>query len=237
MRLTEQQIHSLYGQAVQDRSGATIGSVAQVWADAAGEPTWVSVQTDVPGRHEAMAPLNTARLQEGRVRMPYDKSTIRTAPGVDGGTDQPLGTDQLAQLYRHYQLSEPEQPPRTTAPPELIRSEEHLRVGTESEPAGTARLRKRVVTENVHTTVPVEHDEVTVVREPITDRNDVPSGIGEDDRELVLHAERPVAVKERVPVERVRLTSHEVVEQRPVNAQVQREEIDTDVPERARHTG
>ncbi|MFI7430656.1 hypothetical protein ACIBPB_27030 [Micromonospora sp. NPDC049836] len=36
MRLTEQQVRSLYGQDVQDRSGAKIGSVGQVWADAAG---------------------------------------------------------------------------------------------------------------------------------------------------------------------------------------------------------
>jgi len=240
MRLTEQQIRSLYGQDVQDRSGAKIGSVGQVWADAAGEPTWVSVRTGVPGRHESMAPLHTARLQEGRVRMPYDKSTVRTAPAVESGTDQPLGVDQLTQLYRHYQLptGQPEQqpPPRTAAPPELIRSEERLRVGTRSEPVGTARLRKRVVTENVHTTVPVEHDEVSVVREPISpaERGDVRPGIGEDQRELVLYAEHPVAVKERVPVERVRLTSHEVVEERPVHAQVQREVIDTDVPEQAR---
>jgi hypothetical protein len=64
MRLTEQQIRSLYGQDVQDRSGAKIGSVGQVWADAAGEPTWVSVKTGVMGHHESMAPLQAARMQE-----------------------------------------------------------------------------------------------------------------------------------------------------------------------------
>jgi stress response protein YsnF len=37
-------------------------------------------------------------------------------------------------------------------------------VGTESQPAGKAVLRKNVVTEDVHTTVPVEHDEVYVER-------------------------------------------------------------------------
>ncbi|SCE94187.1 protein of unknown function (DUF2382) [Micromonospora viridifaciens] len=240
MRLTEQQIRSLYGQDVQDRSGATIGDVGQVWADAAGEPTWVSVRTGVPGRHESMAPLHTARLWEGRVQLPYDRATVRTAPAVESGTDQPLGVEQLAQLYRHYQLParsaalQPEpSPQRTSSPPEMIRSEERLRVGTRREPVGTARLRKRVVTENVHTTVPVQHDEVTVVREPITaaDRGDVRAETGEEQRELVLHAEHPVAVKERVPVERVRLTSHEVREERPVHGQVQREIVEPDVPE------
>ncbi|MFU8876193.1 PRC and DUF2382 domain-containing protein [Micromonospora sp. SL4-19] len=238
MRLTEQQIRSLYGQDVQDRSGARIGSVGQVWADAAGEPTWVSVQTGLPGRHESMAPLHDARLQEGRLRVPYDKATVRGAPAVESGTDQPLGVDQLTLLYRHYQLSGQgtvRQPGQPAGPSEVTRYEERLRVGTQREPVGTARLRKRVVTENVHTTVPVAHDEVTVEREPITDRADVP-GIGEEPGELVLYAEHPVAVKERVPVERVRLSSHEVIERRPVNAQVRRELVDTDVPEQARRT-
>ncbi|MEU3456137.1 YsnF/AvaK domain-containing protein [Micromonospora sp. NPDC006766] len=240
MRLTEQQIRSLYGQDVQDRSGAKIGSVGQVWADAAGEPTWVSVR--IPGRHQSMAPLHTARWQDGRVRMPYDTSTVRSAPGVESDTDQPLGVDQLTQLYRHYQLPargaalQPS-PPQATAAPEMIRSEERLRVGTQREPVATARLRKRVVTENVHTSIPVQHDEVTVEREPITaaNRDDVRPQLGEDERELVLHAEHPVAVKERVPVERVRLASHEVVEQRPVHGQVQRELVDADVSEQPRH--
>ncbi|SBT43850.1 DUF2382 domain-containing protein [Micromonospora auratinigra] len=244
MRLTEQQIRSLYGQDVQDRSGAKIGTVGQVWADAAGEPTWVSVQTGVMGHHESMAPLEAARMQDdGRLRMPYDKATVRSAPAVEAGAEEPLGTDQLAQLYRHYQLSgqgavrTPEQPPqRMTGAPEVVRSEERLRVGTQSEPAGQARLRKRVVTENVQTTVPVEHDEVSVVHEPIgeADRTAARADIGDEQREMELRAEHPVVSKERVPVERVRLTRDEVVEEQPVNAQVRRELVDADVPERAR---
>ncbi|MGB2566908.1 PRC and DUF2382 domain-containing protein [Micromonospora citrea] len=237
MRLTEQQIRSLYGQDVQDRSGAKIGSVGQVWADAAGEPTWVSVKTGVMGHHESMAPLAGAGMAEGRLKVPYDKATVRSAPAVEPGTEQPLDTDQLAQLYRHYQLQQQERPPqRMPGSPELTRSEERLRVGTESEPAGTARLRKHVVTEDVHTTVPVEHDEVSVVHEPITaaNRGDARADIGDEQREMELRAERAVVGKEQVPVERVRLTKDEVVEEQPIDAQVRREMVDADVPERAR---
>jgi uncharacterized protein (TIGR02271 family) len=236
MRLTEQQVRSLYGQDVQDRSGAKIGAVGRVWADPIGEPTWVSVRTGAMGHREAMAPLQTARLQgDGKLQVPYDKATVRSAPSVDTGSNQPLGSDQLAQLYRHYQLAEqPSQ--RPAGAPEVTRSEERLRVGTESEPAGTARLRKHVVTENVHTSVPVEHDEVSVVHEPISesDRASARAGIGEEQREMELRAEHPVVGKEQVPVERVRLTKDEVVEEEPVNAQVRRELVDADVPERAR---
>ncbi|MGC3863135.1 YsnF/AvaK domain-containing protein [Micromonospora chersina] len=241
MRLTEQQVRSLYGQDVQDRSGAKIGSVGQVWADPSGEATWVSVKTGVMGHHESMAPLDAARMQQdGRLQVQYDKATVRSAPSVETGTNQPLSTEQLAQLYRHYQIGEQAGPPpkqkQQAGGPEMVRSEERLRVGTESEPAGAARLSKRVVTENVQTSVPVEHDEVTVVHEPIldADRANVRAGIGEEQREMELRAERPVVAKEQVPVERVRLNKDEIVEEQPVNAQVRRELVDADVPERAR---
>ncbi|MFE9205443.1 YsnF/AvaK domain-containing protein [Micromonospora sp. NPDC007230] len=238
MRLTEPQIRSLYGQDVQDRSGATIGTVGQVWANPAGEPTWVSVRTADTGHRESMAPLHAAQWQAGRLRVPYDRTTVRTAPAVEPGTDQPLGADQLTLLHRHYQLP-PESAarrPERPGPPELTRFEEQARFDTETVPAGTARLRKRVVTENVHTTVPVAHEEATLVREPIAeaDRGTVPAGTDTEQREMVLHAERPVVVKERVPVERVRLATHQVVEQRPAHAQVRREVVEADTPEEAR---
>ncbi|HZH23025.1 MAG TPA: PRC and DUF2382 domain-containing protein, partial [Geodermatophilus sp.] len=51
----------------------------------------------------------------------------------------------------------------------MTRSEERLNVGTRTEEAGRARLRKYVVTENVTETVPVSREEVRVEREPITD--------------------------------------------------------------------
>ncbi|MEU4480218.1 YsnF/AvaK domain-containing protein [Micromonospora sp. NPDC023966] len=238
MRLTEQQVRSMYGQDVQDRSGAKIGSVGQVWADPSGEATWVSVKTGVMGHHESMAPLQAARMQQdGRLQVQYDKATVRSAPSVETGTNQPLSTEQLAELYRHYQIREQAAPPqKKPGAPEVTRSEERLRVGTESEPAGAARLSKRVVTENVQTTVPVEHDEVTVVHEPIldADRGNVRAGIGEEQREMELRAEHPVVGKDQVPVERVRLNKDEVVEEQPVNAQVRRELVDADVPDRAR---
>jgi stress response protein YsnF len=48
----------------------------------------------------------------------------------------------------------------------MTRSEEQLRVGTERQAAGRARLRKYVTTENVTTTVPVQREEVRHGRQP-----------------------------------------------------------------------
>ncbi|MBO4205559.1 YsnF/AvaK domain-containing protein [Micromonospora echinofusca] len=231
MQLTEQQVRSLYGQDVQDQSGASIGKVRQVWATA-GYPAWVSVQTG--GAREPMAPLGNAQMQKGKLKVAYDKAIVQSAPSVEPGNDTPLSGDQTAQLFAHYRLQE-QQTPR--ARDELIRFEERLRVGTESQPAGKAVLRKNVVTENVHTTVPVEHDEVYVEREPITaaDAASVRAGgMGEAQQEMPLRAERPVVSKEQVPVERVHLAKNEVVEDQPIDEQVRHEEIEANIPEPSR---
>jgi uncharacterized protein (TIGR02271 family) len=113
----------------------------------------------------------------------------------------------------------------------MTRSEERLRVGTETTEAGRVRLRKYVVTENVTQTVPVSHEEVRIEREPITDANvgnavDGPA-ISEEEHEVTLHAERPVTQTEAVPVERVRLGKETVTEHEEVSGEVRKEEIDT----------
>jgi uncharacterized protein (TIGR02271 family) len=113
----------------------------------------------------------------------------------------------------------------------MTRSEERLRVGTETTEAGRVRLRKYVVTENVTQTVPVSHEEVRIEREPITDANvgDAVDGpaISEEEHEVTLHAERPVTQTEAVPVERVRLGKETVTEHEEVSGEVRKEEIDT----------
>lgn len=114
----------------------------------------------------------------------------------------------------------------------MTRSEEQLRVGTESRETGRARLRKYVVTENVTQTVPVQREEVRVEREPITDANrgEAMGGpaISEEEHEVTLHEERPVVEKEAVPVERVRLDKETVTDEQTVSEDVRREEIETD---------
>ena len=114
----------------------------------------------------------------------------------------------------------------------MTRSEERLNVGTRTEEAGRARLRKYVVSENVTETVPVSREEVRVEREPITDANvgnamDGPA-ISEEEHEVTLHAERPVVEKEAVPVERVRLDKETVTDQERVSEDVHKEKIEVD---------
>ncbi len=115
----------------------------------------------------------------------------------------------------------------------MTRSEERLRVGTETVESGRARLRKRIVTEQATATVPVSQERATVTREPITEANmpkamDGPA-ISEEEHEVVLQKDVPVVAKEAVPVERVQLATDTVTEQQTVSEQVRKEQIDTDL--------
>jgi uncharacterized protein (TIGR02271 family) len=114
----------------------------------------------------------------------------------------------------------------------MTRSEEELRVGTQTRERGRARLRKYVTTEQQTVTVPVSREEVRVEREPITDANidDATSGpaISEEEHEVTLREETPVVEKRAVPRERVRLDTETVTDERQVSEEVRKEQIQVD---------
>jgi uncharacterized protein (TIGR02271 family) len=120
----------------------------------------------------------------------------------------------------------------------MTRSEEQLRVGKQSQEAGRARLRKYVTSETQTETVPVRKERAVVEREPITDANvgaatDGPA-ISEEEHEVVLHEEVPVAEKAVTPVERVRLGTEEVTEEQTVSSEVRKENIEVEGDANAR---
>lgn len=114
----------------------------------------------------------------------------------------------------------------------MTRSEERLRVSTESYAAKRVRVVKYVVTEEVTVTVPVRREEIRIEEVPLdADGPAVAAGTvaGAGLPEvIVLHAERPVVGTEVVPVERVRLHTDVVTEHVQVRDQVRRERIDVD---------
>jgi uncharacterized protein (TIGR02271 family) len=114
----------------------------------------------------------------------------------------------------------------------LTRSEEELEVGTKQVPRGQADVRKRVVTEQQHRTVPVEREELRVQREPI------PAGEGDgdpemsaDERTIELREEQPVVDKRVVPKERVRIGKEVVRDQEHVSEPVRKEQVEVDQPD------
>jgi len=111
----------------------------------------------------------------------------------------------------------------------VLRSEERLRAGTETIESGRVRLRKYVVTSEQKITVPIRREEVHVTREPVKP-GEMQTGakIGEEEREVILHEERPVVTKETVAVERVSLDTETVQENREVSDTIRREEVEID---------
>jgi uncharacterized protein (TIGR02271 family) len=230
---------------VVDSEGTDIGQVAQVYLDNdSGTATWVTVKTGWFGSNESFVPLRSASVDAGTIRVPYDKAMIKDAPHFDA--DAPLTEDDEQRLYSYYGVegrrgvgttgaddsaagTAPSAASATGAGEYLTRSEEHLHVGTERVQTGRARLRKFVVTEEQTVTVPVSREEVRVVREPLVpgeDADDVT--IGEDATDVTLTEERVVVGKETVPVEKVRLGTETVTENREVTQAVRKEQIEFD---------
>jgi uncharacterized protein (TIGR02271 family) len=235
------------GQDLLDTDGDKIGTIDEIYIDQQTEqPEWALVKTGLFGGKGTFVPLSQATPEEGGVRVPYAKSHVKDAPNIE--PDGELSQSEERTLYEHYDVDYGDDEAgsgtgrdtgttgRDTSGPTtddaMTRSEEELNVGTQSRETGRARLRKYVVTEEVQKTVPVQHEEVRIEREPITDANvgaatDGPE-ISEEEHEVTLHAEEPVVEKRTVPKERVSLEKDTVQEERQVSDTVAKEQIEVD---------
>ena len=230
---------------VEGSDGQNIGKVGQVYVDnQTGQPSWVAVKTGWFGTSESLVPLDTASIDGDIVRVPYDKDMIKDAPHYE--VDVPLSETDEQELYAYYGLDfrsyvdtvgtngvTAERSPsigHTEHGGEyLTRSEEQLHVGTETVQTGRARLRKFVVTEEQTVTVPVSHEEVRLVREPLEPGEAVGDAtIEEAASDVTLTEERLIVSKETVPVEKVGLATETVTEQQDVTESVRKEQIEFD---------
>ena len=241
--------------------GDKLGKVDAIYYDNdTDRPEWAAVKSGLFGGHVSLVPLSSGTWDGTTLTVPFDKAALEAAPHHD--PDASISPADEEELYRHYGLSvggrtaadsdtatsashgrqdrvdEAGTVGHDTSGPTtdeaMTRSEEQLRVGTDTREAGRARLRKHVVTEHQQVSVPVSHEEVTLEREPITEANrgDAYHGpaISEEEHEVTLHAQRPVVATEAVPVERVRLGKETVTGTADVSAEVRKEQIDYDGP-------
>jgi uncharacterized protein (TIGR02271 family) len=249
------------GRTMVDPAGDKLGTIDAIYLDdETGQPEWATVTSGLFSATTAFVPLAQAHDIGDSVQVPYDKQQVKNAPTMRA--DGSLSQDEEAELYRHYGLdysqhrSDSGLPAgerdrdrdgiddhvqdtavgRDTSGPTtddaMTRSEEELRVGTQTRERGRARLRKYVTTEQQTVTVPVSREEVRVEREPITDANidDATSGpaISEEEHEVTLREETPVVEKRAVPRERVRLDTETVTDERQVSEEVRKEQIQVD---------
>jgi uncharacterized protein (TIGR02271 family) len=230
---TLEDVRTWRGMTAIDADGDKVGKIDEVYLDrSSGEPEWVTVNTGLFGMKTSFAPISGAEPADDQIRLAYGKDQIKQAPKID--TDGELSTEEERLLYDHYGRGDYGDwdggADRTDDA--MTRSEEELHVGTERREAGRARLRKYVVTEEVTKTVPVQREELRVEREPISDanRDDALDGpaISEQEHEVVLHEQVPVAEKRAVPKERVRLEKATRTDEQTVTDAVRKERIDTD---------
>ena len=114
----------------------------------------------------------------------------------------------------------------------LTRSEEELEVDTKQMSRGQAGVRKHVVTERQHRTVPVEREELRVQREPIpAGEGDGDAELSADERTIELREEQPVVDKRVVPKERVRIGKEIIRDQEHVSEPVRKEQIQVEQPD------
>jgi uncharacterized protein (TIGR02271 family) len=237
--LQKDRILQFRGQDLCGRDGDKIGSIEEIYLDAeTNEPEWALVNTGLFGRKSTFVPLRDADEADGKLRVPFDKATVKDAPKVEAGGQ--LSQREESELYRYYGIeysaASPDTGGRETSDAStddaMTRSEEELTVGTRERETGRARLRKYVVTEDVQQTVPVRREEVRVEREPITDANveDATAGaeISESEHEVTLKQEEPVVEKRTVPKERVRLEKDVESDEQQVSEQVRKERVELD---------
>jgi uncharacterized protein (TIGR02271 family) len=209
-------VSRLIGADVHDRTGTRIGTVREIYVNAAtGVPEWITVKTGTMQFQESFVPLRDARFEGDRVTVATDELHVKAAPLIE--VDGPLDREVADRLYAHYGLSGGDDDAMT-------RSEERLKVGKRREPIGKVRLRKYVVTEQKQITVPVQREEVRLEQVPPGEDDDTPAA--PTDQPMTLHAERPVVTTETVPVEQVRLTKDTVRETKTVSGTIRREQID-----------
>ena len=245
---------SYMGKNALDGEGNKIGSIGQVYVDdQTGQPDWITVNTGLFGTKESFAPLAGSSVTEDGVMLPFGKDVVKGSPEIKDAAH--LDADEQEALYTYYQgymggaatsgtqydtssvdtgavnTGADTDTAKTGGNAEgyLTRSEEQLHVGTQQVEAGRAKLRKYVVTEQQTVTVPVSHEEVQVIREPMQPGDSVDgSTIGEDSIEVALMKDEVRVDKEVVGVERVKLATETVTEQQQVTEQVRKEQIEVD---------
>ena len=238
-------VRNWQGSTMVDRDGDRIGNIDAIYVDdQTGEPEWALVNTGIFGTRSTFVPIAQASAHRDQVQVPYEKQLIKDAPNMD--PDGHLSEQEEQELWRHYGMeygagyeaadTRDDTVGRDTSGPTtddaMTRSEEELRVGTQSRERGRVRLRKYVTTETQQVTVPLQREEVRVEREPITDANlgDATSGpdISEEEHEITLHEEEVVVDKRAVAKERVRLDTETVTDERQVSEEVRKEQIEVD---------
>jgi hypothetical protein len=107
--IAKERLLEFRGDDLVDRDGDKIGSIDEIYLDAdTGEPEWALVTTGLFGNKRTFVPLAEATEEDGSLRVPIAKDTVKGAPQIDPSGQ--LTKDEEAGLYTHYGMEMPNPP-------------------------------------------------------------------------------------------------------------------------------
>ena len=189
-------------------------------------------QDQIKGSPHFPADANLSEQDEEQVYRHYGlrRSEAPSATGLASGTgtteqQQGSGTSGQQQTRRTAQ----QQPAQTGEDQQnLTLAEEQLRVDTRPVEAGRARLRKVVRTERVSQPVELRREQVTVERVPASGQEVPADAFQEQAIEVPLTREEPVVEKDAHVTGQVRVDKTVETEQRTVEGDVRREDVEVE---------
>ena len=231
-----QHLQEMYGATVYASDGDKIGSVEEIFVDhETNQPEWIGIGTGILGTKRVLLPVPGIEPEGDGLRVPYSKDQVKGSPDIDSDEISQETEYELASYYGlgysedRSSTGLPEGAPSGTAleGDTVTRAEEELHGGKEQVQQGRARLRKWVETEPVEAHVELRQETARVTREPV--EQPVEAGeIGEQEVEVELRGERPVAEKRTVAKERVGLEKDVETETATVSDQVRKERVDVE---------
>jgi len=99
-----QELLNYRGQHLLDQDGDKIGKIEEIYEDTdTGAPEWALVNTGLFGTKSTFVPLRDAQTSGDEIRVPFEKSHVKDAPGID--PDGALSREDEQRLYQHYGLN------------------------------------------------------------------------------------------------------------------------------------
>jgi uncharacterized protein (TIGR02271 family) len=236
----------MIGSTVYDKKKEPIGTLEEFYVDDISKrPTWITVDTSF-GKDVSFVPLANAHQVEDGLQVEVTKDQIKDAPQIEA--QERIDENQENKIYEYYNqilgsqsfdnaaqrrdndYGTDNQTSSSQSDDAMTRSEEELDVQNRTVESGKVRLKKYIVTENVSFDIPVQHEEVRVVQEPITDENidDAMEGpeLKEDQHEVTLHGQQVTVDKKVKPKERIRLDKDTVEDKKHFDETLRKEEFD-----------
>lgn len=193
--LDETQAREAIGTTAYTHDGDKLGKVGQVFLDdRTDRPAFVTVHTGLFGRRESFVPIADARVEDGRLLVPFTKDQVTGAPSIDLDEGH-LDEAEEARLWQHYRgdderdadhghhADEPRQGDTAERPvlggdaaAAPYGSGAPVQVGP-TEQVGRSRLRRYVTTEYETRTVPVRKERVVIESDVVDTDPDGPRAV------------------------------------------------------------